>query len=81
MKKILETVGILGGTVGVISALLAVTLGVILIGPILFMICWNYVASMFWSGAPDLNFLQALAVVILARMVFKSSVTVTNKKE
>jgi hypothetical protein len=46
-----------------------------------FMICWNYVSPAFWKGAPELSFWQSLAVVLLARIAIKPSVTVNKKNE
>jgi hypothetical protein len=40
------------------------------VAPLLFMFCWNYVAPLFWGTAPQLDFIQALAIVVMARIIF-----------
>jgi len=40
------------------------------INPLLFMVCFNAVAPMFSDHAPVLEFWQAFAVVIAARIIF-----------
>lgn len=72
MRKLADAIG----AVGAVVALLAATVALLLVSPFVFMVCWNYVAPVIWKAAPDLTFLQSLAVVIAARILFKPNVTV-----
>jgi Sec-independent protein secretion pathway component TatC len=59
MGKLLEVIGI------------ALVVGIILaIPPYLFMLCFNFVAPVFYANAPQLTFIQSLAAVVLARIIF-----------
>jgi hypothetical protein len=50
----------------------AFIVGIVLfcVAPLLFMFCWNYVVPLFWATAPHLGFIQALAIVVMARIIF-----------
>lgn len=77
MKNVLAGIGV----VGAFGAMAAVVIGLLLVSPFVFMICWNYVAPVFWKGAPDLTFIQSLAVVVAARIALKPNARIVNKTE
>lgn len=50
--------------VGVGAGMLALIVGLLLLGPLAFMFAWNFAAPVFWVGAPHITFFNALCVVV-----------------
>ncbi len=66
-------------TLGEIIGVAVLVFLLLSIGPLLFMVCWNSVAPVFWDAAPKINFIQALCVVIIFRILLGTNVNVRKE--
>jgi len=48
---------------------LAGAIGGFLLVPMIFMFTWNFIAPLYWLGAPDLNYFQAFGTHILLNII------------
>lgn len=48
---------------------IAGAIGGFLLVPVIFMFTWNFVAPLYWLGAPDLNYFQALGTHVLLNII------------
>lgn len=78
MSKLL--VNAVAGTAGV-GAAVALVLLLVLIAPVIVMFLWNNALVGAVAGVAPIGLLQALGITILANILFKSNVSVSNNKK